>query len=177
MPIEERTHSPQMQLRGHPARPQTCAGFWKYTVSRIFWHSFHFLCMSAKSHGPVSVARLSMLRVRILLPAMPVQKWTLSFTRANYCMIEKESIVLRTANHSLHPCRKKPACFQVIQENVFESAQPLETLRRIVHLWVNTMIQICFQDCNLHPKGHIFHLFKGTRNGWSFWLLSNLSEL
>ena len=52
VPIEERTHSPQMQLRGHPARPQTCAGFWKYKVSRIFWHSFHFLCMSAKSPWP-----------------------------------------------------------------------------------------------------------------------------
>ena len=38
--------------------------------------------------------------------AIPVQKRTLSFTRANYCIIDKESIVLRTANHSLHHCRK-----------------------------------------------------------------------
>ena len=151
MPIEERTHSPQMQLRGHPARPQTCAGFWKCKVSRIFWHSFYFLCMSARSHGPVSVAKLSIPRVRILLPTSQTWSWNSCYasTKMNpliyksKLLCDRQRIDCAKNRKSLFASLpKKPACFQVIQENAFESAQPLETLRRNVHFWLNTIMQL-----------------------------------
>lgn len=136
--------------------------------------------MSARSHSPVSVATLSMLRVRILLLT-----WNSCYasTKMNpliyksKLLYDRQRIDCAKNRKSLFASLpKKPACFRVIQENAFESAQPLETWRRNVHFWLNTIMQLYanlfsrLQSPSKRP--HFSICLRAQEMGDPFWLLS-----